>query len=520
MVTLEIINRSDTIEALSLYVLEQVSYPTRCIITVPFFEEATSLSGLLATIKLEIDEGKDECFRGYIIRIGLERETVELETLSWAALLSRSVGSRVFEHQSLHQIIRTVLEKCPVESSIEAKDVSMDLSIQFNETDFNYLNRILEYCGVFYFFREDGKKTEWIFSDNNSVFLAGKKVVPQQIEQLKKILSWLPGKYRLKGLKGNRAESRLEEGDPDFIINDEISQPSEPDTIAITRQRELALSALEIEGESVCEHIRTGRKITLNDTDVLITKVEHQWISAGGYSNMFHGVPGDVMVVPVRETVVPDLTGIYIAKVIGDTEGIADLDSQGRVRIDFEWASESPDSLTSQCWVSVTHLWSGKNNSVQFFPRVGDKVSICFENGDPNRPTIVGSVAETEKPLMEGLGEKNLISGILTKSANGRRNGWIINEEEANETLTIIADNEMDVNAEKRTTIIKTHDKTTVQEGDLSVEIQQGNLLINVGKGDVTIKGKNVNIEAQNTISLKNGAVSLTLTENGTVEVG
>ena len=512
MVTLQLSKVKDAIEVLSLYMFEQISHPTRCIAVTPFFKEAASLVGSLAKFKLEIDSGKEEWFRGYIVRVGLETETVELETLSWAALLSRSASSRIFEQQSLSQIIKTVLEKCPVKYSINDVEMSLDLSIQFNETDFNYLNRLLEHNGVFYFFREIAEKTEWVFSQNNAAFTENKVALPQ-IERLKKNLSWLPGKYNLKGLQNNRVVHELDSGDTDFIINDEISQPAESDVIAKVRQRELALGIAEIEGESVCEHIRTGRKITLNKAAVLVTKVEHQWVLGEGYSNVFHGVPSDIEVVPPRETAIPDVSGVYMAQVIGASEGIADLDEQGKVRIDFEWA----DSEKSQCWAPVTQVWSGKYNAIQFFPRVGDKVFVCFENSDPDRPIVVGSVSETKTPLIEG--NKKVTTGILTKSPNSKKHGWIVTEEKDNETLTIIADNAMTVEAEKRTVLIKSHDKTTIKEGDMTVEIEQGNIQITANKGTITLKGKDIAIEAQDTISLKNGTVSLVLTKNGTLEV-
>lgn len=516
MVTLKLANVKNVIEVLSLEVVEQISHPTRCIAVTPFFKEAASLIGSLAKFKLAIDTEQEEWFRGYIVRVGVETETVELETLSWVALLSRSAHSRIFEQQSLSQIITTVLEKCPVEYTIDAEEIPLDLSIQFNETDFNYLNRLLEHHGLFYFFREEAQQTQWIFSQNNAAFLAKNKINPAQIERLKENVSWLPGKYSLKGLQGNRVDNELTGGDTDFIINDEISQPAESAAIAKIRQRELALGTTEIEGASICEHIRTGRKITLNDTTFLITKVEHQWIQGEeGYNNVFHGVPSHIEVVPPRETAIPDVAGVYLAKVIGANEGTTDLDEQGKVRIDFEWA----DSEKSQCWAPVAQVWSGKNNSIQFLPRVGDKVFVCFENNDPDRPLVVGSVHETKTSLIEAFGNKKVTTGILTQSPNSKKHGWIVTEEKDNETLTLIAENAMTVEAEKRTTLIKTHDKTTIKEGDFAIEIEQGNLQITADKGTVTLKGKDITIAAQETISLTNGTVSLVLTKDGTVEV-
>lgn len=144
------------------------------------------------------------------------------------------------------------------------------------------------------------------------------------------------------------------------------------------------------------------------------TRVKHRARASGfrsgedaayEYANDFEALPQALPYRPMRQTPRPRIDGVQTAIVLGlppekkppfspesiETGGIR-VDARGRVRVLFPWDADSRVDEERSCWVRVAQAWAGNQYGAFFWPRPGHEVVVAFENGDPDRPLIVGSV--------------------------------------------------------------------------------------------------------------------------------
>ena len=88
------------------------------------------------------------------------------------------------------------------------------------------------------------------------------------------------------------------------------------------------------------------------------------------------------------------------------------LDKYGRVKVQFHWDRHGKNNVDSSCWIRVAQVWAGKRWGAFFWPRIGHEVVVVFEEGDPDRPLIIGSVYNAQNmPPME-LPSAHTLGGI------------------------------------------------------------------------------------------------------------
>jgi type VI secretion system secreted protein VgrG len=110
------------------------------------------------------------------------------------------------------------------------------------------------------------------------------------------------------------------------------------------------------------------------------------------YENHFSAIPDGLPYRAPRTTPRPRIAGPQTAVVTGPAGQEVFVDKYGRVKVLFPWDRLSPATADSSCWVRVAQFWAGPRFGAFFWPRVGHEVVVAFEDGDPDRPLIVGSV--------------------------------------------------------------------------------------------------------------------------------
>ncbi len=109
----------------------------------------------------------------------------------------------------------------------------------------------------------------------------------------------------------------------------------------------------------------------------------------------------------------PEIPGFQSALVTGNGE--IDVDDLGRILVQFYWDRKKKPSRR----VRVAQIWAGSNRGALFVPRIGDEVLIQYEEGDPDRPIVIGSVYNGTNTVPMPLPGKKTESGILTRSSTG-----------------------------------------------------------------------------------------------------
>lgn len=245
-------------------------------------------------------------------------------------------------------------------------------------------------------------------------------------------------------------------------------------------------------GRSICPWLTPGHRFTLHghalehlDREWVPVEVHHrvtgeQDAESRTYENHFECVPSDVSYRPdrpQRRFVQATLTGI----VVGGEE--IHTDEHGRVRVRFHWDRGAQADGYSTCWLRVMQPWAGTGWGAQFIPRVGHEVVISFEDGDPDKPLVVGSVYNGVNRHPFELPEHRTVSGLRTSSTpgGGGHNELSFDDATDHEKVHLRAQKDLDIHVlHDRSATIDRRDRTVVKEdqelrveGDRRLEMRQ-----------------------------------------------
>ena len=229
----------------------------------------------------------------------------------------------------------------------------------------------------------------------------------------------------------------------------------------------IACKAVLANGSGNCMNLVAGYRFTLADHPTadgawLVTRLEHEGKQEGlfwsgeaarvSYSNRFEAVPASSSQKPWPPVLRPKVGGVQTAIVIGSEGAEMNIDPFGRVQVRFWWdAAES----TTSCWVRVAQVWAGNSWGACFWPRVGHEVVVSFEDGDPDRPLIVGSVYNSTNMPPYPLPANQYIAGwkSLTEGGDPSKNYHqiLISDEKGAAVVHIHAESSFIVNQENIT---------------------------------------------------------------------
>jgi type VI secretion system secreted protein VgrG len=192
------------------------------------------------------------------------------------------------------------------------------------------------------------------------------------------------------------------------------SLSTDKDRAVRLRMQEEAAKCLKVTGGGHVPDFAPGSFFRLDkhgrgDGVYLLTRVEHEASQPvmpdkndpTKYSNRFTCLPEGLPHRPCRKTPRPRIDGTQTAVVCGPAGAKTFVDHFGRIKVQFHWDRAGKRDATSSCWVRVAQTWAGYRIGAFFWPRVGDEVVVSFEEGDPDRPLVVGSVynAQNMPPL-------------------------------------------------------------------------------------------------------------------------
>ena len=115
------------------------------------------------------------------------------------------------------------------------------------------------------------------------------------------------------------------------------------------------------------------------------------------YACAFEAVPSRVPLTPHRTTARPRIDGQQIAVVAGPMGEEIHPDAHGRVKLWFPWDRRAAKDGTDTCWVRVAQSWAGAGWGAQTIPRIGMEVLVSYLDGDPDRPIVTGAVPNAQK---------------------------------------------------------------------------------------------------------------------------
>ena len=527
----------------------------------------TRIVGQPVTVSGTDDNGRKSCFHGIVGRFRQDGRiyTADVYPKMWELTLASD--NRIFQNQSVPDIVTAVLQEHGItdlnKDNLTGTYPLYEYCVQYGETTFNFVSRLLEQEGIFYYFKHsDDKHTLMLadqppngpncYDDLDAVnFKAGATrvwdepdvVIAAGVEEVV-----VPGKYRASDYEFTTPSTSLlcETGNGSRSLYEYpglYAKKDDGDARVKIRLDEAQSLAKTLWGESICPTFRSGHKFTLAkhpraaaNTEYVLYSIEHRG-GEGRYANRFVAFPSNTAFRPPRSAVKPRLTSIQTAKVVGKQGDEIYTDEYGRIKVQFHWDQLGQKNENSSCWIRVAHGWAGKNWGAIWLPRIEQEVVVAFLDGDPDRPLVVGSVYNGEQPVPYALAD-NITRSTLksnTSKGGGGFNEIRFEDKKDSEELYLHAEKDMNVAVvndlgwtvdhnesatvgyDRSVTLIEGNDKLTVRRGTRTVTVTGSDTRTSKAgfthevTGDFTLKvDGSITIQATGAITLKSGT-SLTL---------
>jgi type VI secretion system secreted protein VgrG len=399
------------------------------------------------TINLKLQDGSYRPFNGIVASLSAGHAAArgqrhyELQVVPWLWFLTRTSDCRIFQNKTTLDILTTIFAKYgyhDYDFSKAGSVPSREYCVQYRETDFNFVSRLLEEDGLYYYFKhEDGKHTLVLGSqtsayqtgDEPAIGFSAGSAQTNHITEWQRVHSYQTTGWTLKDHNFETNQLPLEQRSPTLStyqqhpLHEHFDYPGQhTDAADGERRSKLAMQAEEVEREMIqaasncrslgpCGRFQlTSYPVASENGSYVVVSATHQaadmsYESTGasqtGYSNSLTCIPAATPYVPRRATPRPAVSGMQTATVVGPSGQEIYSDQYGRVKVQFFWDRLGTSNEQSSCWIRVAQNWAGRGFGGQVIPRVGMEVVVAFMEGDPDRPMILGSVpnSETTAPL-------------------------------------------------------------------------------------------------------------------------
>ena len=516
--------------------------------------------GKNVTITLQ-HPGGPRYINGIVSRFASGRSTSSLtgyyaEIVPWLWLLTQTADCRIFQNMPVPDIIRKVftdLGFTDVKLALRATYPPREYCVQYRETDFNFVSRLMEQYGIFYFFEHGDGKHTLVLADTPAGcpscapdsarfdFAAGGHVLPDDVvDRFSKEQTIRPGKYALTDYNYVTPRDPLDvkvgsvfKGGEKLEVYDypgEYSKRNDGEALVRVRIQEEEAGRQVATGGSGCRQFTAGHTFRLtghgrkdlNDTYMLVS-VSHvgsetyeSGVDASDhlYSNTFSCIPLAIPYRPPRTTPRPVIQGSQTAEVVGVKGEEIYTDKYGRVKVQFHWDREGKKDENSSCWIRVSHPWAGKGWGSVSIPRIGQEVIVDFLEGDPDQPIITGRVYNGELMPPYTLPAGGVVSGVKSNSTKGGGgyNEIALDDTKGKELIRIHGQYDMKSLIE--------HDRNEIVGNNESISID-GNRTESVGKNESISIGANrtESVDGDEGVSIgKNRSLSVAKSEN--IDVG
>ncbi|SKC21441.1 type VI secretion system secreted protein VgrG [Kosakonia radicincitans] len=421
--------------------------------------------------------------------------------------MKRDRNLRIFQGQTVPQIVKTLLGEYQVslEDRLTGSYRVWDYCVQYQESSFDFISRLMELEGIAYHFRHEADRHTLVLTDDASGFkpFPGYETIPyhqtpsggstdeEGISQWALEDSVTPGIYSLDDYDFRKPNAWL------FQARQNPSSP-QPGSIDVydwpgrfvehghgefyarIRQERWQVEHQQIQGTATAVGVAPGSTFTLynapffSDNGDYLTTAATYFFEENRYASGSDGetehrtdftvIPSSVVYRPAAVTAWPRTYGPQTAKVVGPQGESIWTDKYGRVKVKFHWDRLAKGDDTSSCWVRVSSAWAGQGFGGVQIPRVGDEVVIDFINGDPDRPIITGRVYNEASMPPWALPDDSTRMGFMTRSKDGNKDNasyLFFEDRPGSESVELHSEKDMKVSVENDKTVNVDGNRTT-----------------------------------------------------------
>ena len=482
------------------------------------------LLGQPVRVELVLRDGSLRHWSGHCIRFGLGKPSgrhygYDMTVRPWPWFLTRTSDCRIFQDLSVPDIVRQVL----ADHAVAKTDFRLFRSyaprgycVQYRESDFDFIARLLEQEGISWFFQHDAGGATLVLVDAAGAHdpapgaerIAYYDVPGQAPPDVDCLWDWSfshgvrTGRIALTDYDFERPSASLRVSRERGRSHEQadLERFDYPGLYRVTGDGEQYADNLLDEqqarhagarGTTSAQSLAEGCRFTLErhprddqNTDYLVTAIRtrlhldaYESGSTGGteLSSQIEVIPHAQQFRPPRLTPKPFVQGPQTAVVVGPAGEEIHTDKYGRVKVQFHWDRYGQKDERSSCWIRVSHPWAGKNWGAVSIPRIGQEVVVSFLEGDPDQPLITGRVYNAEQMPPYGLPAGAVVSGIKSNTHKGRGyNEFSMDDTAGKEKITVHAQYDMNTTVEHDQTntvhntfteTIKSHAAITITEG-------------------------------------------------------
>lgn len=396
----------------------------------------------------------------------------QLTLVPRVAYLAHRTDQRIFQHQTVQQIIEQVLKGHGIlgdsyRFALNSVYLPREYCVQYGESDLHFIQRLCFEEGLHYHFRHAVHGHELVFGDELMAFVPAAQATPYHsgegllapgpaIDLFEVQFQARSNRVTLRDYNFNKA-SRVVQADRNNMADragPELEHYTYPgrftDTAEGERYSQRALERhqaayAQASGRSHQPCLRSGHYLQLKEHptqacngDWLLTRIEHQGkqpqvleeqISSSllrcadgfiqGYRNTFHAIPQNVAYRSPTRYEKPRLLGSQSARVCGPANEAIFCDALGRIKVQFHWDREGSQDENSSCWLRVVSAWAGERYGAVTVPRVGMEVLVSYLEGDIDQPVVSGCLINSLHPVAHALPANKTRSVLRSKSTPG-----------------------------------------------------------------------------------------------------
>ncbi len=445
--------------------------------------------GKRVTLRVTLSQDKERYFNGFISRFvqtGAQTGMANYRAtmVPWLWFLTKTTDCRIFQNKTIPDIVQQIFKEygfTDVKAKLQGTYEPRDYCVQYRETDYNFVARLMEQYGIFYFFEHEKEKHTLVLTDNPDAHQpcpeqpkakwnpqGSKSLTEDVVTTLEVEKIFRPGKYSLTDYNFETpSTSLLSEidttitvgGNTKYEVYDypgEYEKKAQGKTLVKLRMEEQEVKHLSVTGTSSCRAFATGYRFDFEDYSradlnqaYVLTAVSHSATvgdtyttgkssdGSSAYTNAFVCIPHKVPFRPPQITPKPIVQGPQTAVIVGPSGEEIYSDKYGRVKAQFHWDREGKKDENSSCWMRTSQNWAGKQWGGVFIPRIGQEVIVEFLEGDPDRPIITGRIYNAEQMPPYALPANQTQSGVKSNSSKGGggSNEWRFEDKKGSEEI-------------------------------------------------------------------------------------
>ncbi|MCF5720316.1 type VI secretion system Vgr family protein [Pseudomonas syringae] len=541
--------------------------------------DLNQLLGKPMSVGVQLADGGERHFHGIVARCSQNIDqgqfaSYQVTLRPWFWLLSRTSDCRIFQNLSIPQIIKQVFRDLgfsDFEDALSRPYREWEYCVQYRETSFDFVSRLMEQEGIYYFFRHEQDRHVLVLADAYGAHttVPGYASIPyypkdEQQRERDHMHDWhlahevQPGSLELNDYDFQRPSASINvrsamprphtAGDyPLYDYPGTYVQSEDGEHYARTRIEALQTQHQQVDFSGNARGLGSGHLFSLTgfsrqdqNREYLIVGIRYyitqENLESGGgsgsaqFESSLNCIDAQQSFRPLAITHRPIVKGPQTALVVGPKGEEIWTDQYGRVKVHFHWDRHDQSNENSSCWIRVSQSWAGKNWGSMQIPRIGQEVIVSFLEGDPDRPIITGRVYNAEQTVPYDLPENATQSGMKSRSSKGGTpanfNEIRMEDKKGLEQLYIHAERNQDIVVEVDESHSVGHDRNksighdeTVTIGNNRLRIVKQEDILSVGQKKTDSISQSYVIEVGENLRLVCGESILELNASGQINL-